>query len=305
MLSFSSTELQRRQRELAAYVRGREALRVVPPPGLMLHDVFGVHPDDWQRRFFRDAMSSTAIAIVASRQTGKSTVEAVFIAHCMMRYPGFVVLACSRSLRQAALLLAKIKQVLFHYVPRDYAIHANTLGITLRNGSQAIAVPCQGADAARGFSPDLLALDEAAFVPDDVVVALTPSLAATRGALHMISSPNGRTGAFFEACEGVSREDFTTYRVRASELGRFDPEWLARQKTLLGPLPYRQEFEAEFITMEGAFFNAEVTKIVLDGEEFDEAHMTPNDYIDLFEAQMADMAMSMDGAMRRQGWYHA
>lgn len=304
MEGVSVVQLQRRQKALSAYVEGKAKLATLPSPEQIIRESFGAEPDPWQKRFLRAATSRTAIAIVACRQTGKSTVEAAFIGWCMLAYPGFTVLACSRSLRQAALLLSKIKEVLFTYVPRDYAVHANSLGVVLQNGSQAIAVPCQGADAARGFSPDLLAMDEAAFIPDDVHIALTPSLAATGGAFHMISSPNGRAGTFFEAVEGKSSSDFLSFRVRADEIDRFDPEYLERQKRLLGDMPYRQEYLAEFITLEGAFFNAETTEIIFEGQELDEGSMTTAEYVDIFEAQMADMAVAIEGSMRRPGRLH-
>jgi hypothetical protein len=220
-----------------------------------------------------------------------------------MTFPGFVVLVCSKSLRQAAEFITKVKIAIFAVATSAYAEAKNTLGVVLRNGSRILAVPAQGADAARGFSPDLLMLDEAAFVPDDVFTALLPSLTATRGATHLISSPNGRQGIFFDAVEGKMMNDFASFRVKSSSIPRIDKDMLAFQRNILGELRYLQEHEAQFTTMVGAFFDASTTRLIFNGEVLDESDLTRADYSDLVSVEVADLMSAFDTSIRRSVGY--
>ena len=159
----------------------------------------GLKLDKWQVEYVEEAMSTSRIAIAACRQSGKSTVTAALAAWFMTSNPGVLVLIASKSLRQAAYFIDKIRNsVMYHWDKKDL-LEANKLSLTLPNGSTAVAIPCQNPDAGRGFSPQLVILDEAAFAAEELLAVITPSLAATGGALHMISSPNGPTGFFYEA----------------------------------------------------------------------------------------------------------
>lgn len=63
--------------------------------------------------------------------------------------------------------------------------------IQLKNGSRIIALPC-GPDGAtlRGFTADLVVMDEAAFMPEDVIASVIfPMLATTNGTAIMLSTP--------------------------------------------------------------------------------------------------------------------
>lgn len=305
MQNITISDLRKRDAAIRSSLEVMRNLSDLGPPVPFVENAYGIQTDPWQRQYLNSSVSHAAIAIVACRQTGKSTVTAGFVAWCMLRQRSFVALICSRSLRQAAEFIDKIKVALLSMVPRAFLVHSNSLGVLMRNQSRVLAVPCQGADAARGFSPDLLVVDEAAFVPDDVFVALTPSLNATHGALHMISSPNGRAGMFFEAVEGAVSDDYMSFRVRADDVDRFDPDFLRRQERMLGDLRYRQEYNAEFVTMIGAFFDVQTTSLVFRGEEIDEKDMGRADYVDIVNAEMSEIVESMESVKSREGWLYA
>jgi hypothetical protein len=71
----------------------------------------------------------------------------------------------------------------------------------------------------------LLVIDEAVQVDDQVFIAVTPMLAASRGRLIALSTPFGRRGWFHNAWSG---DDPTWERVRATavECPRIDPSFL-------------------------------------------------------------------------------
>jgi hypothetical protein len=252
------SELARLAKDLERFRRRRQDplahIERVPSPVELFEAVIGSEPDEWQRHYLENALNEPRVGIAASRQTGKSTATAIIGAWCLLFMPGFQWLVASRSLRQAAHYLTIVRHAILAVVARESMLQLNRLSMELPHGSQVISIPCAQPDAGRGFSPDLVVLDEAAFAPDALFRAITPSLAATHGALHMLSSPNGRQGYFFEAFEGAAQDVFWKQRVKWQECPRIDPAMIAMEKVALGEVYFRQEYEAEFIIPEGAFF---------------------------------------------------
>jgi len=216
--------------------------------------IMGGKMDTWQGAYMMNAPLKNRIGIAASRQSGKSTVTALFVAHCLCFIPGFMCLVASRSLRQASHYLNKVRDAVLSIIPRDAMVQLNRLSMELPNGASIVSIPCAQPDAGRGFSPHLVILDEAAFAPEELFRAITPSLAATQGALHMLSSPNGRQGYFFEAFEGDAQSVFWNQRVHWHDCPRITQEVADMERIALGDLYFRQEFGAEFVTPLGAFF---------------------------------------------------
>lgn len=237
-----------------------------PSPTQLAEAVLGNPLDDWQRTYMSNAMQSSSIAIAACRQSGKSTVTALFVAWCLVFLPGFQCIVASRSLRQASHYLNSVRNAVLALVPRDAMLQLNRLSLELPNGSMIISIPCAQPDAGRGFSPNLVLLDEAAFAPEPLFRAITPSLGASGGALHMISSPNGRQGYFFEAFEGSAKSVFMSQRISWQQCPRIKPEFIAREKIALGDLYFDQEYEAKFVTPQGAFFGFNALAMFEQGE---------------------------------------
>lgn len=241
--------------------------------------------DEWQREYIDKAMETSRIAIAACRQSGKSTVTAGFAAWYMTYNPGVLVLIASKSLRQAAYFIDKIRNsVLFHW-EKKHLLEANKLSITLPNGSTAVAIPCQNPDAGRGFSPQLVILDEAAFAAEELLAVITPSLAATHGALHMISSPNGPAGFFYEAVEGKASDAFWQMQVTHHQCPRISQEFLAAERLTLGEMRFKQEYLAQFLSPEGAFFGFESLNALFAGEDPDLENLEIEDALDKMELE--------------------
>jgi hypothetical protein len=258
MRQLLSTEIAELRREIEKIkARRYDPLRMVdrvPHPLEFGEVVLNAKLDFWQRKYMRECRERARVAIAACRQSGKSTVTGLFVAWCLLFIPGFQCLVASRSLRQASHYLNTVRQAVLSVVPRDAMVQLNRLSMELPNGSQIISIPCAQPDAGRGFSPHLVILDEAAFAPEELFRAITPSLGATHGALHMLSSPNGRQGYFFEAFEGHAEDVYLTVRVSHSECPRITEDFLAAERIALGDLYFRQEYGAEFITPQGSFF---------------------------------------------------
>ena len=276
-----------------------------PDPITFAEVILGAPLDPWQREFMQQAIENPRVAVAACRQSGKSTVAGLFIAWCLLYIDGFTALVASRSLRQAAYFVDKVRDAVLALVPPTAMKTMNRLSMQLPNNSQIISIPCAQPDAGRGFSPHIFLLDEAAFAPDPLFDVIVPSLAATGGAMHMISSPNGKVGHFFEAFEGRATDVFWTRRVTHRECPRITERTLIHDRIMLGELKYRQEYEAEFVSAEGAFFGATAMEDFMEGEDQD---LTLMDLETLTEAAMptpvptmGDLMHAFDRAQRVSG----
>lgn len=305
------TELRRlrkdAERVAAANFTVEQRLGYRPDPTRFANAILGGKLDIWQRRYMRNAMQTSRIAIAACRQSGKSTVTALFVAWCLIFMPGFQCLVASRSLRQASHFLNTVRAAVTAMIPREAMPQINRLSMELPNGSAIISIPCAQPDAGRGFSPHLVVLDEAAFAPEALFVAISPSLAATHGALHMISSPNGRQGYFFNAFEGTATDVYRTQRIKWTQCPRIDPEFIEHEKIALGDLYFRQEYDAEFISPLGAFFGFQALQMFEEGEdepledmEIRDMEKWLEDYHPLPEPTRVDMQVAFDRASRVQ-----
>lgn len=249
-------------------------LEVIPSHIDFGEAVLGSPFDRWQREYMEAAPKNDRVAIAASRQSGKSTVTALFVAYCLIFYANFEILIASRSLRQASAYVDKVRQAVLTLIPKKSMVQLNRLSMELPNGSKIISIPTAQPDAGRGFSPMLMVLDEAAFAPEPLFTAMMPSVAATHGALHMISSPNGRQGRFFEAFEGEAVEVYWSRRITWHDCPRMTAEQMEIERRAMGDFAFRQEFLSEFLTPLGAFFNADA---IMNFED----HAEPQDYSNL------------------------
>ncbi len=216
----------------------------------------GIEPDDWQRDLLRS--SSDRILLNCARQSGKSLMAAVIALHRALYYPSSLALILAPAERQAKETFSKVAALYQRSSAGHGAVPSESyrkLGVELANGSRVEALP--GSEKTiRGFSGvDLLLLDEAARVADDLYYAIRPMLAVSAGALIMLSTPAGRRGVFFEEwSEGVGWE---RYEVPAAEVPRISPEFLEEERRALPARVYRQEYECSFEDIEGAVFAGE------------------------------------------------
>jgi hypothetical protein len=210
----------------------------------------GVEPDRWQRDLLRS--TSERILMLCSRQAGKSTMAAVVALHRAVYQPGSLILVLAPAERQAKELFGKIAafyRVLGHAVPSD---SHRKLGMAWANGSRIEALP--GTEKTiRGFSGvDLLILDEASRVADELYHAVRPMLAVSGGSLMMLSTPYGKRGVFFE--EWTEGAGWERYEIPASEVPRISEEFLAEERRALPTRVYQQEYFCAFVETDDQVF---------------------------------------------------
>jgi hypothetical protein len=201
------------------------------------------------------------LILCCTRQWGKSTVCAIKALHFALHHPGSTTLIAAPGLRQSAEFLAKAAAFLnILGIPRR-TDRRNSRSLFLPNGARLVAVPANHTTT-RGFSPHLLLIDEAAFVPASLIHALLPSLAATAGALWLLSTPNGQSGFFYETWHSDS--EWARFQVPATACPRIAPDFLAHQRLLLGEHVFASEYLCEFTPGPGQLFPRELFDSALD-----------------------------------------
>ena len=101
-------------------------------------------------------------------------------------------------------------------------------------------MPCRE-DTIRGYAHvDLLIIDEAARVPDDLYRAVRPMLAVSKGRIICLSTPYGKRGFFYD-CWVKGGADWHRIEIPATQVPRFRPDFLAKERRALGESWYRQE----------------------------------------------------------------
>jgi hypothetical protein len=223
-------------------------------PVLLARDA-GIEPDAWQANLLRD-MPRRAL-LLCSRQSGKSTVTALMALHRAIYEPASLILLVSPSQRQSGELFRTVMGFHGRLQGAPGLSAESALRAQLANGSRIIALP--GTEKTiRGFAAaDLVILDEAARVEDELLAAVRPMLATSNGSLIALTTPAGKRGWFYEVWTGPS-QDWTRVRVPASECPRISKEFLDEELRELGRLRFSEEYELAFIDSDACVFPSEV-----------------------------------------------
>ncbi len=214
----------------------------------------GITPDPWQAALLRSNETRTLLNV--ARQCGKSTTSGVMAVWVAVYQPGSLVLMVSPSLRQSGELFRKAVGV-YRTLGRPVPSEAETLlRLELANGSRIISLP-GSEETIRGYSaPTLVLIDEASRVDDELLTAVTPMQATVPNArLIALSTPAGKRGWWYKAwSEGGAA--WARVQVRAVDVSRITPEFLAAERATMTAARYRQEYECSFEEADAAVFDA-------------------------------------------------
>jgi hypothetical protein len=237
----------------------RDLLRVLDPVALC--SAIGMEPDPWQE----DALRSRHPRQLwnACRQSGKSTTASVAAVHQASSVPESVVLIVSAGLRQSLEVAQKVRRLwgaLALVKTGD-----NQTMLTAENGSRVISLPASEGTV-RGFSADLLILDEASRIDDEMYRAVTPMLAVTGGRLIALSTPAGKRGWWWDAWENGG-PTWERFRVPATEVPRISTAFLEEELRTLGRWAFEQEYMCSFQDSSEQFFrDDDIARMLAQGE---------------------------------------
>jgi len=247
----SWTAIDRRLASIEADVRGRLAPSPSKRTPAQLAAALGLELDPWQLDVL--AGDWPRALLNCSRQSGKSTVTALLAAAEITTTPGSMVLIVAPSDRQSALLY-RTALGMYRRLGGEVPATAETRrSLELANGSQLHALPGKEATI-RGYSGvDLLLIDEASRVPDELYQATRPMLATSGGRAVALSTPAGRRGWWYEAWTDLTA-DWHRVEVPATACPRIPAAFLAEERRELPARVYEAEYVCHFHDPDAAYF---------------------------------------------------
>ena len=209
--------------------------------------------DKWQTEVLAHEGNLT---VCSGRQVGKSTVIAQKAAMYALSNPGVSVIIGAAIERQASLIFWTLRNFLVDNFKSKIKGKMTLKFIELRNKSKIRCVPIGDTGVGiRGFTANMLIIDEAAFVNEKAWRGITPLLATTQGSLILISTPFGDEGYFVDC---MNDPTFKHWHVSSEDCPRITKEFLEGEKRRLTKLEYAQEYLGKPLSALMKFFPTEL-----------------------------------------------
>lgn len=221
-----------------------------PSKGLML---FPLRP--FQKEAIQAYLDHRMIALLCSRQIGKTSVTAAFVGWFIIFHKNVNVGILADKQETAVEIHDRLK-VGYENVPH-WLKHGhkkwNVKSIKLENGS-GVQVSATTLNAGRGRSFSIVFLDEFAAVENKIankfMSSIIPTISSgTETKLFITSTPNGKNH-FYKIVKDAEQPNSDWYLIKAdyrSDPNRDNEKWVNTQKKVLGEEGFRQEHMNDFV----------------------------------------------------------
>lgn len=211
----------------------------------------------WQQEAYNYIADSPnqgkTLVIKSKRQVGKNFLgTAVLLNYCSM---GKINAILEPSLNQCRRVFKQITKALSRSGLLA-SCNASTLTIEFKNGAEILFKSAAQGENLRGDTiTGILIIDEAAFIPDEIIETILPTIDANNANLMIISTPLFTSGYFYEEYISAGNNKLvlnwnnydTSEFLSATRLEEY------RQK--LSPNKFKSEYLGQFITENGLLFN--------------------------------------------------
>lgn len=209
----------------------------------------------------KDARGTGKIVTVnSSRQKGKSYMISNLLLYFAINFAKTNNYCVSPTLKQSK----AIYRVIMDAIGNSGVVktkNATDLTITLINGSTINFKSAEQRDALRGFTADFLAIDEAAFIPDEIFYLILPWTDAKKAPILMTSTPFVKGGFFFnyfnyglENTHNTTTINWSDPKYKESIEKILPPEKLEEYRQVLPSNVFKTEYLGEFLDDDGAVF---------------------------------------------------
>ncbi len=264
--------------------------------------------DDWQEEVLN---TKGNMVLCTGRQVGKTTILARKACMYMINNKNSKIIVVSLTEEQAKLIIIMMLDFLEKHHNRLVSKGKkkptqNKLFLT--NGSSVIARPVgQTGDALRGFTGNVLIIDEASRMPNLIWEASRPTLLTTSGEIWMCSTPHGKKGYFWEAFQNkngrykvfhISSEEVITNRPitegwsEDQRAGGID--FLDRERTDMSELQYGQEYLGLFLDDLRQYFPDELIEQTCTEKRPEQHRKNKDYYLGVDIARMGDDASTFE-----------
>ena len=233
---------------------------VFSDPVLFAEKILNFHPYEYQKRVLRACIEKKRVVAIFARQSGKSTIVAIFCLFWALAIPNQSVVICSPTQKQSGWLFDKIRGHIFQskYLQTECLENYKTK-ITFKNGSviQALTVGATG-KSIKGATANILVMEESALIKDGIVnEVIMPMLAATDkkgGTIIQLSTPKGKNHFWRATLPKSGYEVIHVDYKECIEAGQYSAKFIEEQKKTLSPDHFASEYLAVFTDSEGAVF---------------------------------------------------
>lgn len=225
-------------------------------PAVVFARAFGVEPLDWQLPYLRETRPAI---VLKGRQIGASLSAAALAIHLAVYQPNSLAAIVSPTQKQSSEITTRARAGLRNLGERLVQDSASLL--RLRNGSRILSLPGTPTSV-RGWSAQLLIVDEAAFLLHETFTAVR-AVIATGGRLVVQSTPAGEFGDFYEMVTNPD-PDWARFVIRSDEVPTISPAFLASERRAMSPDAFAAEYECQFGHSGASLFSADrLAKLIL------------------------------------------
>lgn len=221
-----------------------------------------------QKQLIEAIVNNQNTIVLASRQSGKSTVYTIFALWYAMFHPDKGVLICANKFMIAKELMERI-QLAYELLPswlKQGCKEYNKGRVVFENDSK-IEISPTSASAARGKSGEVLIIDEAAFVPNGIMNEFVQSVipivsSRPNSKIIAVSTPNGTGNWYYEtyhkALYNIGEDGWSQFRIDWWDVPGRDEKWKQKEiNKFNGDLrKFAQEYGNNFLGSSQTLINA-------------------------------------------------
>lgn len=215
----------------------------------------------WQQKVFlglKNHWKDSIHVVKSRRQCGKSILaELIGMFYCIQT-KNFRCYIIEPTFNQADKVMNEVWKMCkgqpFYYKKNDIKRQ-----LLFKNGAEIRLFSAeQGVDALQGYTCELLIIDEAAYLSEDIIDAIFPYVNTTKGPIVMFSTPRTKSGQFYNYYSmGMSPELNNIYSYDwaledVSEL--LSPSKLELYRKTVDPLKFKTYYLGQFLDNESDFF---------------------------------------------------
>ena len=217
---------------------------------------------DYQKKMVRSFKDNRFSIVTTARQAGKSTTTCAFILWYIIFHPDKTVALLANKGDTAREILGRV-QLAYQHLPKwlqQGVVEWNKGSFVLENNSRVLAA-ATSASAIRGYSINLLFIDEAAFIEnwDDFFTSVYPTISSgSESKIILVSTPNGLNhfyATWANAQEG--KNGYNPILVHWQNVPGRDENW--KKDTLAGMNfdleKFDQEYNCEFLGSSGTLIS--------------------------------------------------
>ena len=201
------------------------------------------------------------LMLCCNRQWGKTTTIALKALHHALSHNDQSIVILSRTKLQAGILIERATNFAARLGHKIRRVLGHQYSLKLPNGSRIFAV-AHNTDTSVGGTANVLIVDEAALVQDEVYWSVSPYVGRTKGAIWLLSTPRRQVGFFYNFWHDRDPQ-WTKIFSTVDDCPTIQKDFLDLHKRA-NPRLFEQEFYCKFKPAPGALVSRDFIRRAYD-----------------------------------------